>query len=126
MTKEHKDILRRNVDSLGRINLDKLVAHLSAILDEEDKQNLLNPKKPANQRVEMLLTEVLPRRGPTAFQSFVQALEKVDPSMAQRLQQKAGLKGTLITRFLMTVVGVFHPGVGRLHCKKDGGAYQKF
>lgn len=122
MTKEHKDILRRNVDSLGHINLDKLVAHLSAILDEEDKQNLLNPKKPAYQRVEMLLTEVLPRRGPTAFQSFVQALEKVDPSMAQRLQQKAGLKGTMITRFLMTVVGVFHPGVGRLHCKKDGGA----
>ena len=103
MTKEHKDILRSNVDSLHRINLDKLVAHLSAFVDEEDKQNLLNPTKSAYQRVEMLLTEVLPRRGPTAFHSFVQALEKVDPSMAQRLQQEAGMKGTMITRFVMTV-----------------------
>lgn len=103
MTKEHKHILRSNVDSLHRINLDKLVAHLSAFVDEEDKQNLLNPTKSAYQRVEMLLTEVLPRRGPTAFHSFVQALEKVDPSMAQRLQQEAGMKGTMITRFVMTV-----------------------
>ena len=108
MTREHRHILHGKVDSLHHINLDKLVAHLSALLDEEDKQNVLNPKKSAYQRVEMLLTEVLPRRGPTAFDSFVQALEKVDPSIAQRLQQEAGMKGTMITRFVMTVVGVFH------------------
>lgn len=94
MTKEHKHILCRNVDSLRHINLDKLVAYLSAFLDEEDKQILLNPTKPAYQRVEILLTEVLPRRGPTAFHSFVQALEKVEPSVAQRLQQEAGMKGS--------------------------------
>ena len=108
MTKEHKHILRKNVDSLHGINLDKLVPHLLAILDEEDTQNVLNPTKSAYERVEMLLTEILPRRGPTAFRSFVQALEKVDPSVAQRLQQEAGMKGTMITRFVMIVVGVFH------------------
>ena len=109
MTREHRHILRRKVDSLHHINLDKLVANLSGFLDEEDKQALLNPTKSANQRVEMLLTEVLPRRGPTAFHSFVQALAKVDPWMAQRLLQEAGMKGIIMmTRFVMTVVGVFH------------------
>ena len=93
MTTQHKEILRRNADSLHRIDLNKLVAHLSSLLDEEDKQNLLNTTKPANQRVDMLLTEVLPRRGPTAFSTFVQALEKVAPSMAKQLQQHAGIKG---------------------------------
>ena len=93
MTSQHRQILRRNVDSLHRIDLDKLVAHLSALLDDEDKQNLCNMAKPAYERVDMLLTEVLPRRGPTAFHSFVQGLEKVDPSIAQSLQQEAGMKG---------------------------------
>ncbi|XP_020610415.1 uncharacterized protein LOC110048990 isoform X2 [Orbicella faveolata] len=94
MTSQHRQILRRNVDSLHRIDLDKLVAHLSALLDDEDKQNLRNTAKPAYERVDMLLTEVLPRRGPTAFHSFVQGLEKVDPSIAQSLQQEAGMKGS--------------------------------
>ena len=108
MTRQHRQILRRNVDSLHRIDLEKLVAHLSALLDDEDKQNLLNTAKPSYQRVDMLLTEVLPRRGPTAFHSFVQGLEKVDPSIAQSLQQDAGIKGIMITRFIMTLVFVFH------------------
>lgn len=37
MIKEYKDIFRRNVDSFGYINLDKLVVYLLVILDEEDK-----------------------------------------------------------------------------------------
>lgn len=94
MTSQHKEILRRNVDNLYGMNLDKVVTHLSGLLDEQDKQSLLNASKPVSQRVDMLLTEILPRRGPTAFESFVQGLEKVDPSMAQRLQQGAGIKGT--------------------------------
>ncbi len=94
MTSKHKEILRKNVENLHRINLDKLVTHLSGLLDEQDKQNLLNAAKENSRRVDMLLTEILPRRGPTAFESFVQGLEKVDPSMAQRLLQDAGMKGT--------------------------------
>ena len=96
MTSQHKQILCRSVDRFHHLDLDKLVPQLSGLLDEEDKQKLLNATKPAIQRVRMLLTEVLPRRGPTAFHSFLQALEKVDPSMAQRLQQEAGMKGIMI------------------------------
>jgi len=80
------------------------VAHLSALLDDEDKQNLLNTAKPAYERVDILMTEVLPRRGPTAFHSFVQGLEKVDPSIAQSLRQDAGIKGIMITSFTITLV----------------------
>ncbi|XP_078384574.1 uncharacterized protein LOC144667044 isoform X2 [Oculina patagonica] len=94
MTSQHKEILRKNVENLHRMSLDKMVTQLSGLLDEQDKQNLLNFAKPVPERVDMLLTEVLPRRGPTAFDLFVQGLEKVHPSMAEKLLQDAGLKVT--------------------------------
>lgn len=98
MTSQHKKILRRNADKLHHVNLDKLVKQLplSGLLDEEDKQNLLNHAKPAYDRMQMLLTDILPRRGPTAFHALLKGLEKVDPSMAHMLQQDAGMTGTII------------------------------
>ena len=98
MKSQHKEILRRNVDMLHHIDLDKLVKQpqLSGLLDEEDKQNLLNDAKPSYERMQMLLTDILPRRGPTAFHSLLQGLEKVNPSMAHILQQDAGMTGTII------------------------------
>ena len=98
MKSQHKEILRRNVDMLHRIDLDKLVKQpqLSGLLDEEDKQNLLNDAKPPYERMQMLLTDILPRRGPTAFYSLLHGLEKVNPSMAHILQQDAGITGTII------------------------------
>ena len=72
-----------------------MLPYLSGLLDELDKQSLLNTANPASQRVDMLLTEILPRKGPKAFEGFVQALERVDPSTAQKLLQEAGIKGTV-------------------------------
>ena len=109
MTRQHKEILRDSVESLHHLDLNKMVAELSDLLDEHDKQNLLNATKPALQRVEILLTEVLPRRGPTAFESFVQGLEKVDPPMAQTFLQSAGMKGTC-TVIIFAMALVIVPG----------------
>lgn len=98
MKSQHKEILRRSVDRLHPIDIDKLVKQLqlSGLLDEEDKQNLLNDGKPPYERMQMLLTDILPRRGPTAFHSLLQGLEKVNPSMAHMLRKDAGMTGTII------------------------------
>ncbi|KAJ7377788.1 hypothetical protein OS493_026355 [Desmophyllum pertusum] len=67
MTSQHKQILRRSVQNLHHMDLHKMLPYLSGLLDELDKQSLLNTANPASQRVDMLLTEILPRKGPKAL-----------------------------------------------------------
>ena len=95
MTSQHKQILCNNVENLQGMNLEKVVPqlHLAGLLDEMDKEDLLSDTKQASHRVDMLLTEILPRKGPSAYESFTQELEKVHPSMALKLLQDAGIKG---------------------------------
>ena len=95
MTSQHKQILLNNAENLCQMNLGKVVPqlHLSGLLDDTDKENLLSDTKQASQRVDMLLTEILPRKGPSAFEDFARELEKVYPAMAHRLLQDAGIKG---------------------------------
>lgn len=95
MTSEHMKILLKNVENLSQMNLEKVVRqlHSSGLLDNSDKQNLLSDTTPVSQGVNMLLTKILPRKGPDAFEHFAKELEKVHPPMAQRLLQDSGIKG---------------------------------
>lgn len=96
MTTQHKQILLSNVENLRQMNLDKVVQqlHLSGLLDDSDKQNLLTDTRLPSQRIDMLLTQILPRKGPEAFEDFAQELEKVHPSMARILLRDAGISGS--------------------------------
>ena len=96
MTSEHKDILRRNAEKLYAMDPKELVPYLSSLWDEHDKQVLLDDKKINTQKVDLLMTEILPRKGPKAFECFVQALERVNPSVAKQLLKESGMKGTVV------------------------------
>ena len=102
MTTQHKQILLSNVENLRRMNLDKVVQqlYLSGLLDDSDKQNLLTDTRLPSQRIDMLLTEILPRKGPEAFEDFAQELEKVHPSMARILLRDAGISGNNLSLHL--------------------------
>ena len=95
MTSHHKQILLNNVENLQGMNLEKVVPQLqlAGLLDDVDKEDLLSDAKQASHRVEMLLTEILPRKGPSAFETFAQALKNIHPPMALKLLQDAGIKG---------------------------------
>ena len=95
MTSQHTQILLSNVENLRQMNLEKVVPklHSSGLLDDTDKENLLSDTKQASQRVDMLLTEILPRKGPDAFEDFARELEKDYPTMARKLLQDAEIKG---------------------------------
>lgn len=95
MTSHHKQILRNNVENLQGMNLEKVVPqlHLAGLLDDVDKEDLLSDAKQASHRVDMLLTEILPRKGPNAFETFAQELDNIHPQMAHKLLQDSGIKG---------------------------------
>ena len=98
MTSQHKQILLSNVENFREMELETLVPllHSAGLLDDGDNEDLLSETKPASQRVDMLLTVILPRKGPNAFKNFVQELQNVHPEMAQKLLQDSGVKGIVV------------------------------
>lgn len=94
MTTEHKKVLRTSCNQLSSISIEKLVPLLRKLLDERDKQELQNTRKPSYDRVQMLLTEILPKKGPEAFQCFVEALKRIDPPKAEQLLIISEMKGS--------------------------------
>lgn len=96
MTSQHKEILLSNVENFREMDLETLVPllHSAGLLDSSDKEDLLSETKQASQRVDMLLTDILPRKGPSAFKNFVQELQNVHPEMAQKLLQESSEKGS--------------------------------
>ncbi|CAH3025570.1 unnamed protein product [Porites evermanni] len=93
MTDQHKQILLSNFENLQQMNLNKVAEqlHSCGLLDDIDKQNLLSDTRQASQRMEMLLSEILPRKGPKAFEDFARELEKVHPKIARKLLEAAGM-----------------------------------
>ena len=89
MNDKHRDILRRHW-SLLRKDLEptKLLPYLVNILDVTDEQEV-KVKATREDRIDQLL-EILPRRGPKAFDEFVKALQEVQPFLASPLIQEAG------------------------------------
>ena len=66
----------------------KLLPYLVNVLDVTDEQEV-KVKATREDRIDKLL-DLLPRRGPTAFDDFVKALQKVQPFLATPLLQESG------------------------------------
>ena len=96
MTDQQKKILLNNFENLQQMNLDKLAEqlHSCGLLDDIDWQNLLSDTRQSSQKIDKLLSEILPRKGPKAFEDFARELEKVEPNIAQKLLEDAGMTGT--------------------------------
>lgn len=90
MDDKHRDILRRHWSELRRdLEPTKLLPFLVSILDVTDEQEV-KVKLTREDRIDKLL-EILPRRGPKAFDEFVKALQEAGQSfLASPLIQEAG------------------------------------
>ena len=89
MNDKHRDILRRHWSSLRRdLEPTRLLPYLVNILDVTDEQEV-KVKATREDKIDQLL-EILPRRGPKAFDEFVKALQEVQPFLASPLIQEAG------------------------------------
>ena len=66
----------------------KLLPYLVNVLDVTDEQDV-KIKATREDRIDKLL-EILPRRGPKAFDDFVKALQEVQPFLAVPLVQESG------------------------------------
>ena len=90
MDDKYRYILRRHWSSLRRdIEPEKLLPYLVNVLDQEDQQEVTT-KATREKKADKLL-EILPRKGPTAFDDFVKALQEVQPFLAAFLLQEAGM-----------------------------------
>ena len=91
MNGRHRDILRRHWSTLRRdLEPMKLLPYLVNVWDVTDEQEV-KVKATREERIDKLL-EILPRRGPTAFDDFVRALQEVQPFLAAPLVQESGLQ----------------------------------
>ena len=91
MSKSHRQILRRNAGKLLEIDLDRILPLMSILLDQDDRSQILS-RGTSTERIEKFLLDILPRKGPKAFEHFVRVLEQVHPSMAQPLLNEAGIE----------------------------------
>ncbi|KAJ7371900.1 hypothetical protein OS493_021997 [Desmophyllum pertusum] len=88
MNVKHRDILRRHWSSLrDGLELKKLLPHLVDVLDVEDVQEVKAEAAPGD-RIDKLL-EILPMKGPAAFDNFVKALTKIQPYLDAPLIQES-------------------------------------
>lgn len=81
--RRHWSSLRRDLEPV------KLLPYLVNVLDPEDEQEV-KAKAARGKMIDELL-EILPRKGPTAFDNFVKALQEVQPFLAVYLLQEAGI-----------------------------------
>ena len=89
MDEKHRKILQRNWSTLrNELQPRRLFPYLENVLDLEDKEAI---KEEATRRdASDMLLEILPRRGPKAFEDFVKALQEVQPYLAYPLVQQSG------------------------------------
>ncbi|XP_067057441.1 uncharacterized protein [Acropora muricata] len=93
MLSKHKQILCHNAEVLQGIKLEDLVPslHDKKLLDDMDKDLLLDDTMATSSRKTALITDILPRKGPDAFESFVRVLCLLYPQGAARLLKDSGL-----------------------------------
>ena len=93
MEDKHREILRRQRSNLRRdLEVMKLLPKLFSVLDPEDEEEV---KAEATRRkmVDKLLN-ILPKKGPRAFDVFVKGLQEVQPFLAVPLLRYSGIKRT--------------------------------
>ena len=95
MNDRHRDILRHHWPTLRRdLEPMKLLPYLVNVLDVTDEQDV-KIKATREDRIDKLL-EILPRRGPKAFDDFVKALQEVQPFLAVPLVQESGKHNEIV------------------------------
>lgn len=89
MDDKHREILRRNWSTLRRdLEPVKLLPHLVKVFDVTDEQEI--KVRATREEASDKLLEILPRRGPKAFEDFVKVLQEVQPHLASPLVQESG------------------------------------
>lgn len=93
MDDKHREILRRQRYNLRRdLEVMKLLPKLFSVLDPEDEEEV-KAEATRRKKVEKLL-DILPKKGPEAFDVFVKGLLETQPFLAAPLQRNSGIKWT--------------------------------
>ena len=85
----------------------KLLPYLVNVLDVTDEQEV-KVKATREDRIDKLL-DILPRRGPTAFDDFVKALQEVQPFLATPLLQESGNNETVFCTVVKSLLPKISP-----------------
>ena len=91
MDDKHRDILRRKWSNLRRdLEVTNLLPYLVEVLSPEDEEEV----KAEATRPKMVdkLLNVLPKKGPNAFDVFVKGLQEIQPFLAAPLLRYSGIK----------------------------------
>lgn len=90
MDDNHRDILRRNrTDLVKDLEPLKLLNDLAECLDEDDRETVKGVSGRKSQAEELL--DMIPRKGPKAFECFVAALHKRQQHLARPLIEESGI-----------------------------------
>ena len=91
MDDKHRGILRSHrLELMKDLEVKKLLPYLANVLDQDDEDEV----KAEAARRDMIdkLLDILPRKGPAAFDNFVKALKNIQPHLAASLIQESGKK----------------------------------
>lgn len=90
MDEEHRTILKKNRQHLIRdLEPLKLLNDLAELFDEDDRDEV-KAENTRKDQVEALL-DMLPRKGPTAFEEFLRALNKRQSHLATPMIEQSGI-----------------------------------
>ena len=104
MKEEHKRVLRTSSDQFSSMDIKELLPYLAKVLDEYDKQELQNDQKTNHTKMDQLLTEILPKKGPEAFRYFLKAVEIIDSPLAKKIQESGREGSVYVTLFSASLI----------------------
>ena len=91
MDDKHRDILRRHWASLRKdLDIVELLPHLVDVLGQADQEKV-QAEATRREKIDKLL-DIMPRKGPEAFDNFLKALQKIQSFLAVPLLQESGKK----------------------------------
>ena len=91
MDDKHRKILRRQRSNLLRdLQVMKLLPRLHSVLDTDDEEEV-KAEPTRGEKVDKLLN-ILPKKGPKAFDVFVKGLQEIQPFLAAPLLRYSGIQ----------------------------------
>ena len=97
MSEQHRRIIQRHrADLIRDLEPLKLLNDLSECLDEDDRESVKAHSVRKDQAEE--LVDMLPRRGPKAFQCFIAALHKRQQHLAKPLVEESEIDVSTLLR----------------------------
>ena len=97
MDEKHREILRRQRPNLRRdLEVMKLLPKLFSVLDPEDEEEV--KAEPTRRKKVDKLLNILPKKGPKAFDVFVKGLQEIQPFLAAPLLRYSGIQADSSSR----------------------------